>query len=132
MKQMFTPNTRHNIIESDTLARNTRSQAHIHSIMDEVMLSCVQMSIPPAVRIDPRQAASRKYPMQLLCELASAVLDEETGDLLEYWQLIQHPEHQELWGAHHRKRDVSTAVSSGFHADTLTNKTKNGRFTECH
>ena len=28
----------------------------------------------------------------------------------------------------HRKQDVSTAISSGFHADTLTNKTKKGAF----
>ena len=41
--------------------------------------------------------------MQVLCELAGTVLDEETGDLLEYHQLIQHPEHQDLWGAQHGK-----------------------------
>ena len=67
------------------------------------MLSCVQMSTYPAVRIDPRQAASQKYTMQLLCELTGTVLYKETGDLLEYQQLIQHPEHQEFWGAHHGK-----------------------------
>jgi hypothetical protein len=27
--------------------------------------------------------ASRKYPLQFLCDLAYAVLDDETGDLLE-------------------------------------------------
>jgi hypothetical protein len=35
--------------------------------------------------------------------MAGAVLDEETGDMLEYRQLIRHPEHQELWGAQHGK-----------------------------
>jgi hypothetical protein len=38
-----------------------------------------------------RQAASRKYPLQFLCNLAYAVLDNETGDLLEYHHLMKHP-----------------------------------------
>ena len=58
MKHIFTPNTGPNIIKSDAPARITRSQAQIHSIMDEVMLLCVLMSTSAAVRIDPRQAAS--------------------------------------------------------------------------
>jgi hypothetical protein len=31
-----------------------------------------------------QQAASRKYPLQFLCNFANAVLDDKTGDLLEY------------------------------------------------
>jgi hypothetical protein len=58
-------------------------------------LSCMEMS---QARISPRQAASRKYPMQLLCEMAGAVLDAETGDLLEYRHLIRRPHYQEVWG----------------------------------
>ena len=41
--------------------------------------------------------------MQLLCELVGVVLDEESEDLLEYQQLICHPEHQVLWGEQHGK-----------------------------
>ena len=91
---------RYNIISqdesTDTPARNTRSQAQIHSIMDEVMLSCVQLSTS-SLRIDPRNAASRQYPMELLCEMAGAVLDDVTGDLLEYRHLAKHPRHRETW-----------------------------------
>ena len=36
--------------------------------------------------------------MQLLCEMAGAVLDAETGDLLEYRHLIRRPHYQEVWG----------------------------------
>ena len=36
--------------------------------------------------------------MQLFCELAGAVLDEETGDLLEYRHLAKHPNHRKVWG----------------------------------
>ena len=49
-------------------------------------------------QIDPQKAAIRKYPLQLFCELAGAVLDEETGDLLEYLHLVKHPNHKKVWG----------------------------------
>jgi hypothetical protein len=45
----------------------------------------------------PRQAASRKYPLQLLCDMAYAILDDETGDLLEYRHLIKHPKYKDVW-----------------------------------
>ena len=32
--------------------------------------------------------------MQLFCELAGAVLDEDTGDLLDYCHLVKHPKHK--------------------------------------
>ena len=49
-------------------------------------------------QIDPQKAASRKYPLQLFCELAGAVLDEETGDLLEYRHIVKQPNHKKVWG----------------------------------
>ena len=64
--------------------------------MDEVMLPCCQMSRTP-YQIDPQKAASRKYPLKLFCKLAGAVLDEETGDLLEYCHLFKHPNHKKVW-----------------------------------
>ena len=36
--------------------------------------------------------------MQLFCELAGAVFDEDTGDLLDYCHLVKHPKHKKLWG----------------------------------
>ncbi len=45
----------------------------------------------------PRQAASRKYPLQFLCDLAYAVLDDEAGDLLEYRHLMKHPKYKNVW-----------------------------------
>ena len=68
---------------------------------DEVMLSCIQMT--KQVTINPKAAASRKYPSQLLCELAGAVLDQDTGDLLEYRHLLKHPKPKETWGRGHAK-----------------------------
>ena len=51
----------------------------------------------------PKAAAFRKYPVQLLCELAGAVLDQDTGDLLEYRHLLKHPKLKKLWGRGHAK-----------------------------
>jgi hypothetical protein len=43
------------------------------------------------------QAASCKYPIQFLCDFANAVLDDDTGDLLEYPHLIKHPKYKDKW-----------------------------------
>ena len=77
-------------------ARNTRSQASINSVMGKFMLSCVQFA-PKTLKIDPCQAASRRYPLQLWCEMDGAVLDQETGDLLEYQHLAKHPRLKRTW-----------------------------------
>ena len=44
-----------------------------------------------------KMAASRKFPPQFLCNFASAVLDDETGDLLKYRHLLKHPKYKDVW-----------------------------------
>jgi hypothetical protein len=44
-----------------------------------------------------KQAASRKLSLQFLCDFASAVLDNETGDLLGYHHLLKHPKYKDVW-----------------------------------
>jgi hypothetical protein len=44
-----------------------------------------------------QQAASRKYPLKFQCDFASAVLDNKTGDLLEYRHLLRHPKYRDVW-----------------------------------
>ena len=78
-------------------ARNTRSHSTILSIMDEVMLSCCQIS-RTSYQIDPLKAATRKHPLKTFCEMAVAVLDEDTGYFLEYRHLVKHPNHKQVWG----------------------------------
>ena len=43
------------------------------------------------------QAASRKFPLQFLCNFASAILDDKTGNLLEYHHLLKHPKYKDVW-----------------------------------
>ena len=78
-------------------AYNTRSQASTRSITQEVMLMTMDIS-SAAKKITPSQAASRKYPLEFLCEYAEAVLDGATGELLEYRHLIKHPKYKDVWG----------------------------------
>ena len=78
--------------KADGPARNTRSK---RSITDEIMLSCIEFSTS---KINPKNAAGRKSPIQLLTEMAGAVLDSATGELLEYRHLIRNPAYSELWG----------------------------------
>ncbi len=47
--------------------------------------------------VETRQAASRQYPLQLFAEMANAVLDRDTGELLEYRQLLRSPKYQDDW-----------------------------------
>jgi hypothetical protein len=56
------------------------------------------MDIPGLTKpFSNQQAASRKYSLQFLCDFASAVLDGETGDLLEYHHLLRHPKYRNVW-----------------------------------
>ena len=47
--------------------------------------------------VNPRMAASRKYPMQFLCDYANAVIDNEIGEIMEYRHLLKDPKHRERW-----------------------------------
>ena len=78
--------------QADTPSSNTRSR---RSITDEIMLASIELS---TTKLSPKQAASRKFPAQLLIEMANAVLDDATGELLEYRHLIRHPVYQKVWG----------------------------------
>jgi hypothetical protein len=49
------------------------------------------------VKLDMTQVAGRQYPLQFLCNWASAVLNDETGNLLEYQHLLKHPKYKEVW-----------------------------------
>lgn len=61
----------------------------------EAILSVIEVS---AVPIRTQQLTQRQYPLQLLCELAGAVLDAATGDLLEYCHLLAHPKYAKMCG----------------------------------
>jgi hypothetical protein len=76
---------------------NTRQQRQTRTLTQEFMLEC-SMEIPGyKAPFTAKQAASRKYPLQFLCDLAYTVLDDETGNLLEYRHLMKHPKYKDEW-----------------------------------
>ena len=80
--------------EFDGPSQNTRERRR------QRLLSAVQESggCPSA-----KQAAARKFQLHFLVDLASAVLAEETGDLLEYRHLFKHQKYRETYGKGHAK-----------------------------
>ena len=48
--------------------------------------------------LSAKQMSARKFPQQFILDYASAVLDEETGELLEYRHLIKNPKYKKDWG----------------------------------
>ena len=75
-------------------ARNTRANHQARTLTQEVMLQAVEMA-PRQAQMTARQAASRRYPLEFLTEYVNAVLDPNTGELLEYCHLIQNPKYGE-------------------------------------
>ena len=79
---------------------NTRAQAAKHktfhsNVTREAILSVVEMSFE---QLNPAQLAQWKFPLQVLCEIAGAVMDDETGELMEYKQLMKHVKYRQTWG----------------------------------
>ncbi len=64
----------------------------------------------------PAQAALRKYPLQFLRDFANAILDKDTGDLLECCHLIKHPKYRNTWSQSFRKeiRCLATTTETIF------------------
>ena len=46
----------------------------------------------------PRQLASRKFPMKLLCEITGAVLYGETEEMMVFCHLRISPRYRDVWG----------------------------------
>ena len=83
-------------VDDSTPAENTRRQRKVRSITQDYLFH--MMETPSLVQpFTAKQASARKYPLQFLCDFAYAVLDDETGDLLEYRHLLKHPKYKDVW-----------------------------------
>jgi hypothetical protein len=77
-------------------ASNTRQQRKVRTITQDCLFH--MMDIPGLTKpFSNQQAAARKYPLQFLCDFASAVLDDETRNLLKYCHLLKHPKYKDIW-----------------------------------
>ena len=71
-----------------------RSKRLQGNITTEALLSIVELSTH---KLQPQKLAQRKFPNQLLYEMAGAVMDNETGDMLEYRHLLKNPKYRDTW-----------------------------------
>jgi hypothetical protein len=78
-------------------AANMHQQQQTRTLTQEHMQNMMELPGTKTAPFNPQQAASQKYPLQFLCNFANAVLDDETGDLLEYRHLIKHPKYKATW-----------------------------------
>jgi hypothetical protein len=77
-------------------ASNTCQQWKVRTITQDYLFH--MMDIPGLTKpFSNQQAAAHKYPLQFLCDFASAVLDDKTGNLLEYRHLLKHPKYKDIW-----------------------------------
>ena len=73
---------------------NTRLQKRMQgNATTEAMLSMLDVT----GGANPQKLASRQFPITFLYEVAGAVLDEETGDMLEYRHLVKNPKYRDIW-----------------------------------
>ncbi len=71
------------------------TRATTRSIMQEAMLSCIDLTHPTFV-VTPKQMSSRKLPMTGFCKMANSVLG-NNSELLEYRHLIANPTTRATW-----------------------------------
>ena len=72
---------------ASTPAQNTRSK---RTMSQDIILNMINIHKP---NMTARQAASRKFPKEAL----AAVLNEETGELMEYRHLLANPKYRATW-----------------------------------
>jgi hypothetical protein len=48
-------------------------------------------------QLEPSKLAHRIL-LKALCEITGTMLNGDTGELLEYWQLVKRPKYKQVWG----------------------------------
>jgi hypothetical protein len=71
-----------------------RSKRLALNVTADTMLTIAEIN---GTKLQPQQLASRRFPLEFLCEVAGAVMDQETGDMLEYRQLMKLPKYCDTW-----------------------------------
>ena len=84
-------------VDGTSKGPTTRSRAQMvrWTITQELLLAACEIA---NYNIEPRKVASQRYPLRLLCELAGAVMDKESGELFKYLHLMSRPKYKEVWG----------------------------------
>ena len=88
----------------EPVGRRTQSQGQTQ---DQPIAKRTRLQMKQALTVTPAQAAQRKFPSDLLAlwctqealldHMAMPVLNPDTGQTMEYRQLLQHPKYKQLW-----------------------------------
>ncbi len=78
-------------------ASRTRSRTRQSSSASNIARALCAAAVVTGGTLAPQVVAARQYPMQVIAEMANAVLDKETGDMLEYRQLLKNPKYRPDW-----------------------------------
>ena len=84
--------------KADTSAASTKSRvgSDQRSIMQEIPMTMLDISGTGAM-LTPKSTASRKFPKKFLTKMAAAVLDGDSGELLELRHLMKNPKYKAIW-----------------------------------
>ena len=93
-KGLIVASTNGGSIVASAPLHNTRSCVQPMTITQEVNNA---MLVESNFCISQANIARRKDPHKLLCEFVGAVLDKETGELMEYWHLMSNPKYCDVW-----------------------------------
>ena len=71
-------------------------RSETRALTDEFLYNAMEF---PGItnNITARSTAARMYPQQFITDWANAVIDKETGELMEYKHLLKNPKHRERW-----------------------------------
>ena len=86
------------LLEVDTPAANTRSRVRSgqRSVTQEALTTVLDIS-GMGYMLTPKITSSRKFPKKFFTEMAAAVLDGDTGMLIEYRHLTKRPKYKAIW-----------------------------------
>jgi hypothetical protein len=83
-------------LDTSIPAENTRLQCKVRTITQDYLFH--MMDTPGLAQpFTNKQTTACKYPLQFLCDFAYAILDNETGNLLEYRHLLKHSKYRDVW-----------------------------------
>ncbi len=71
-----------------------KRRVEVQTLEQELVLACIQTYVEVTERqVSPRQLSQRKFPTKFL----NAVLNKDTGELMEMRHLMKNPKYSELW-----------------------------------
>jgi hypothetical protein len=72
----------------------------VQTIEQELVLACIQTNVEVTERqVSPRKLSQRRFPTEVL----NAVLNKDTGELMEMRHLLKNPKYSKLWGKSYTK-----------------------------